>query len=205
MNRWPALHRDPRRLAPILMLAALLSACALPRAREGEMRVFTLQPELPRHAQAVGAGPELRVAPPEAGAPLDGDRVAIRVGDSEYGVLRGLRWSEPAPRLWQGVLVRAFEDDGRIRAGRDREGLAAHHGLLGELRAFEYHREDASVRIVYAARLVDRGQHLRAQRVFRAEHRVAGTDGAEVVAAFRAASRDVAAEVIDWVMEETAR
>ena len=169
------------------------------------MRVFALQPELPRHAQAAGDGPELRVALPEAGAPIDGDRVAIRVGASEYGVLRGLRWSEPAPRLWQGVLVRAFEDDGRIRAGRDREGLAAHHGLLGELRAFDYDRENAGVRIVYAARLIDRGQHLRAQRVFSAQAQVAGTDGAEVVAAFHAASREVAVEVIDWVMAETAR
>lgn len=188
-----------------LLLVALLSACALPRAREGEMRVFTLQPELPRHPQATGAGPELRVALPEAGALLDGDRVAIRVGASEYGVLRGLRWSEPAPRLWQSALVRAFEDDGRIRVGRDREGLAASHSLLGELRAFEYRRENASVRIVYAARLIDRGQHVRSQRVFSAEAPVGDADGSEVVAAFHAAGREVAAQVVDWAVEETAR
>jgi cholesterol transport system auxiliary component len=189
-----------------LWLAALivtLGACSLPRPREGEMSIHALTPEVPRHAKASSAAQrppdQLLVDVPAAGAPLDGDRIAVRTAAGDYGVLRDQRWAETAPRLWQSLLLRALFDDGRRNAGRASAGLAADERLLGELRAFEYLRDEDRVQIRYAAQRVDASGRVRAARLFEADADVRGSEGVDVVAAFEAAAAQLLPELIDWL------
>ncbi|WP_395788448.1 ABC-type transport auxiliary lipoprotein family protein [Aquimonas sp.] len=182
-----------------LLLGTLtLAACSLPKAREGEMRLHTLQLSLPASAQPA-LGRQLLVELPTAAAPINSDRVAVRVGESEYGVLRGLRWSEPAPQLWQSLLVRAIEDDGRLSAGRDRDSLFGDERLLGELRAFEYLRDSGHVRIHYHAKRVDAAQRVVASRSFTAEVAVGSSEPAAVIAGFHAAARQLVPALLEWL------
>lgn len=191
--------RASLRCAVLLGSALALSACSLPKAREGEMRLHTLQLSLPASAQPALTR-QLLVELPTAAAPINSDRVAVRVGESEYGVLRGLRWSEPVPRLWQSLLVRAVEDDGRLSAGRDRDSLFGDERLLGELRAFEYLRDSSQVRIHYRAKRVDANQRVIASRSFVAEVSVGSSEPEAVIAGFHAAARQLVPELIEWLM-----
>lgn len=189
-----------------LGLAALITAlggCSLPQPREGEMSIHALRPELPRSAQTSIAVQrplgQLLVEVPAAGAPLDSDRIAVRTAAGDYGVLRDQRWAETAPRLWQSMLLRALFDDGRRNAGRASAGLAADERLLGELRAFEYLRDEDRVQIRYAAQRVDASGRVRAARLFEADADVRGSEGADVVAAFESAAAQLLPELINWL------
>jgi ABC-type uncharacterized transport system auxiliary subunit len=190
-------------MSPFLKLSAVFAACALvacslPQPRPGEMAVHTLTLELPRH-DGPATSEQLLVELPAAGAPINSDRIAVRASASEYGVLRGQRWAEPAPRLWQSVLVRALIDDGRRPAERARDGLSADERLLGELRAFEYEREAGRVRIHYVAQRVDRGGRVRDSRSFEAEAEVGGSEGADVAQAFHSAATRLLTPLLDWL------
>lgn len=191
-------------LSKCLALLALgsMTACSLPQPRAGDMAIHTLAPKVARSPESA-ASAQLLVDVPSAGAPIDSDRIAVRVGSGEYGVLRGQRWAESAPRLWQSLLVRALFDDGRRTAGRARENLSADEHLLGELRAFDYLRDQQRVHIHYVAQRVDGAGRVRDARSFESSAEVgAGSGDAEakdVVAAFEQASSALLEELLDWL------
>jgi cholesterol transport system auxiliary component len=186
------------RAIALLSLAFSLVACALPRAREGEARIHGLSVEV-----AASASPrlsrQLLVELPVAAAPIDSRRVAIRIGSAEYGVLRELRWSEPAPQLWQSLLVRAIEDDGRLAAGRASDSLFGDERLLGELRAFEYRRDSSSVVIEFHAKRVGLAQRVVASRSFQAEVPVTDSTPEAVIEGFQRAAAQLLPPLLDWL------
>jgi cholesterol transport system auxiliary component len=196
-----SLHRNPARALArscLLGLVCALSACALPQAREGEARVFTLSVETP--AGTASQPPrQLLVEAPVASGLLDSDRIVVRAGPDELGLLRAARWIEPLPLLWQRTLIRGIEDDGRMRAGRARDVLAGDERLLGELRAFEFAREARQVRIHFHAKRVDTRQRIIAERSFEATAKVQGGDAADVVAGFNAASSELIDTLLEWL------
>jgi cholesterol transport system auxiliary component len=199
-----SLHRNPARALArscLLGLVCALSACALPQAREGEARVFTLSVETPA-ATALQPPRQLLVEAPVASGLLDSDRIVVRAGPDEFGLLRAARWNEALPQLWQRTLIRAIEDDGRMRAGRARDVLAGDERLLGELRAFEFAREARQVRIHFHAKRVDTRQRIIAERGFEATAAIEGSDGADVVAAFNAASTELVGALLEWLNSE---
>lgn len=176
----------------------LLAGCALPQAREGETRVFTLSVQIPAQPNALPQR-QVLVDAPGASALLDSERIVVRAGADELGILRNARWSEPLPQLWQRMLIVALEDDGRVRAGRERSMLAGDERLVGELRAFEYLRGESRVRIHYHAKRVDARQRILTERSFEAGADVRGTDASEVVSAFNAASTRLIGELVAWL------
>ncbi len=188
------------RMGATLMLLAL-GACALPQAREGETRVFALSVDI-----AANEGPnverQLLVDAPSAAGLLDSERIVVRAGADELGLLRGARWSAPLPALWQGLMISAIEDDGRLRVGRERDVLAGDERLIGELRAFEYVRDTQQVRIHFHAKRVDRQQRIVAERGFEASVAARGSDAADVVTAFNAASAAALSQLIEWLVTE---
>lgn len=188
------------RLGAVFMLIAL-GACALPQAREGERRVFALSVDI-----AANEGPnverQLLIDAPSAAGLLDSERIVVRAGADELGLLRGARWSAPLPQLWQGLVIRAIEDDGRLRVGRERDVLAGDERLIGELRVFEYVRDTQQVRIHFHAKRVDRQQRIVAERGFEASAEVRGSDAADVVAAFNSASAEALSQLIEWLVTE---
>ncbi len=195
------MHRSFASAVARICLTALLCslvACALPQAREGEMRVFELAVTTPKQAP-LDPQPQLLVDAPSASGLLDSDRIVVRAGPDELGLLRGGRWSEPLPQLWQRTLIRAIEDDGRLRAGRQRDVLAGDARLLGELRAFEFVRDQARVHVHFHAKRVGAGQRIVAARSFEASAEVRGSDAADVVVAFNTASHTLLTELLDWL------
>jgi cholesterol transport system auxiliary component len=196
-----SLHRNPARALArscLLGLVCALSACALPEAREGQARVFALSIETAAKPSSASQR-QLLVETPVASGLLDSDRVVVRAGPNEFGLLRGARWSEPLPQLWQRTLIRSIEDDGRLRAGRSRDALAGDERLLGELRAFEYAVERSEVRVHFHAKRVDARQRIVAERSFEATAKVQGGDAADVVAGFNAASSELIDTLLEWL------
>lgn len=185
----------------VMTVLIALGACALPQAREGGTRVFALSVDIARNDD-VSSHRQLLVDAPLAAGLLDSERIVVRAGADEFGLLRGARWSEPLPLLWQRTLIRAIEDDGRMRAGRARDVLAGDERLLGELRAFEFVREARQVRIHFHAKRVDTRQRIIAERGFEASAQVEDGDAADVVAGFNAASAAVVSELVEWLLEE---
>ncbi|MBE5315425.1 MAG: membrane integrity-associated transporter subunit PqiC [Xanthomonadales bacterium] len=203
MSAFPCMHVPRRVLArwgAVLVISAL-GACALPQAREGEARVFALSVDMESNVGA-SANRQLLIDAPAAAGLLDSERIVVRAAADELGLLRGARWSAPLPQLWQGLMIRAIEDDGRLRAGRERDVLAGDERVIGELRAFEYARDAQQVRIHFHAKRVDRQQRIVAERSFEASANTRGGDAADVVAAFNAASAAVVSEMIEWLVTE---
>lgn len=203
MSDFPCMRLPLRLLSrwgAVLVISAL-GACALPQAREGETRVFALGVEIAA-SKGPSAGRQLLVDAPSAAGLLDSERIVVRAGTDELGLLRGARWTAPLPQLWQGLMIRAIEDDGRLRVGRERDVLAGDERLIGELRVFEYLRETQEVRVHFHAKRVDRQQRIVAERGFEASAEVRGSDAADVVAAFNSASAAVLSEVIEWLVTE---
>jgi len=190
LSRWGA----------VLVISAL-GACALPQAREGETRVFALSVDIQTH-EGADANRQLLVDAPSAAGLLDSERIVVRAGADELGLLRGARWSAPLPQLWQNLLIRAIEDDGRLRVGRERDVLAGDERLIGELRAFEFVRATEQVRIHFHAKRVDRQQRIVGERGFEASAEVRGGDAADIVAAFNAASAAALSALIEWLATE---
>lgn len=188
------------RLGAVFMLIAL-GACALPQAREGETRVFALSVDI-AESEGAGSNRQLLVDAPSTVGLLDSERIVVRAGNDELGLLRGARWSAPLPQLWQGLVIRAIEDDGRLRVGRERDVLAGDERLIGELRVFEYDRDAQQVRIHFHAKRVDRQQRIIRERGFETSAEVRGGDVADVVAAFNAASAAALSELIEWLATE---
>lgn len=194
------------RLIIVLALALGLGGCgALGPAKSEAYATFTLDV-----ATAAATGEpvpwQLRVDEPAAPTPLAGARIAQRDTDGAFGVLKGARWSERAPELIQGAIVRRFEDAGRIRGvGRAGSALRGDFLLVSELRDFEadYSGGGApTVRLALSAKLLDtRTNDVVAARVFSESVAARGTDLAAIVAAFNAAAARVIPALCDWTLD----
>ena len=190
-----------RRVLAAGMVALALAGCSvLPDNRE-EMSIWTVDAAPPA---AAGAPVDWQLALDEPGAaePLDGARIVLSPAPGEFGVYRGARWSERAPRLLQGLVLRSLEDSGRIKGvGRGNSGVRADYRLLLDLRAF--HVDAGAARVGFSARLLRWPEgKVFAARTFDASAPVDGSGIAAVVAAFRAASAEAVPAVAEWVLAE---
>lgn len=193
------------RIVVVLVLSLALGGCgALGPARSEEFATFGLS--VPAGA-APGASVDwqLRIDEPDAPTPLASSRIARRETDGGFGVFKGARWSERAPELIQGALVRSFEDSGRIRGvARADSALRGDYLLVSELRDFEadYGGGAPVVRFVLSAKLLDaRSNDAVAARVFEASETAKGRDIGAVIAAFNACAARLIPETRDWALE----
>lgn len=197
----------PRPLRPLL--AALLTTwlaggCSVVDLEAEPLAIHDLRTTLPPlGGEAVELA--LAVAEPAALQPVASERIATRSGDGALGVLADARWAASGPRLVQEQLLRAFEEDGRLRAvSRAGEGIEHHCTLASDLRAFEYERGRERVRTALRARLVcGPARRLVASRAFATEAGVTGSGAPAVVAAFETASADLVAAVVRWTLDVT--
>lgn len=186
----------------LALLGLLLGACTPIALNRPELALYTLEA-----AGAPRAGPpvtwQLVVDEPYAAGALAGTRIAVRAEALSYGVLSGARWSERAPRVVQDLLLRGFEDSGRIiGVGRASAGLRGDFQLLLELRRFEADYaggRDVVVEIVARLTRYASNEAL-ATRRFAARQPIDGRGNAAVVAAFDAAMADLVPEVVDWAL-----
>jgi cholesterol transport system auxiliary component len=146
----------------------------------------------------------LTIERPRSDALRDSSRVLVRVPPSQLEVFPGAGWLEPAPDLVQSVLLRGFEDSGRIAAvGRDGT-LRSRFRLNSELRHFEAVDQagNLSVEVELQVRLIlARTGQVLASGNFRHSAPAGGRSLDELTAAFETALEQVAVHVIGWTLQ----
>ena len=193
------------RIAGIVAAIALTACSVIPQADAPTMY------RLPATVAAVAAprspplNLSLRIAAPRASASLDSTRIAVLPVGDEITAYQGVRWNDRAPVLLRNRLFDAFQASGAVAAlSLDENNLRADIELGGTLRAFQSEYRDGRPVVVirYDALL----SNTSAQKIIAARRfdiAVPATDTAvpRVVQAFGAASDQLAAQVLPWVLE----
>jgi cholesterol transport system auxiliary component len=190
----------------LLLASALLtlSACSiLPKQEPSD--VYRL-PIAATTSKTVTPEPwSLRVVKPKSSETLDSSRIAVIPQGDVISSYKGARWSDPAPVLLRNRLTEAFYRDGRVQSiSTDDSNLQADFELGGELQAFqsEYRGQAIDVVIRLDARLADDHQRIVASRRFEVHQPVSDKQVPAVVAAFGQASDTLAAQVLQWTLEQ---
>lgn len=211
----PARRAMPTLLTPclLLLLALLLPGCARVLDPGPAPTHLVLAPAMPDRAAGAPLHLQLAVALPETSRMLDTDRIALVLGAGagrEVRYYAGAKWTSPAPRLVQRLLVEAFERAGRLDgAAEESAGIYPDYRLMTDLRRFNTRMDgDAStpeVDVELALRLID----LKTGRIvaFTAvERRVAaaGSGLPQVAEAFETAMGEVLARATAWSLNAMA-
>ena len=187
-----------RRLAVVVALASLLSACALVRSSAPDA-IFDLSAPEDVAARA-GTPSQLLIPVPTAGAALNSKRIAARPTDSEYAYLPGAAWSDALPKLLQARLTETFQNTGRVRAaGRPGQSLSINYQVVMDIRAFEI-AGNSAVAEFHVMLLNDRNGVVVARRIVKATAPVLDTSNAGSVAALDAAMDAAYGEIAGWVL-----
>lgn len=146
---------------------------------------------------------QLLVAPPSVPGALDRRRIALTKPPLLLDYFADAEWAETVSALVQAVLANTFENSRAITVLDGSLGLRADLVLGSEVRHFEAQYGPGggppSAWVSIAARLVVMPQrNLVAQALFERRVPAAGTDLPSIVAAFDAATRRVATEIVVW-------
>lgn len=196
------ISRPLRPAIAILLTAWLAGACSVVDLEAEPLAIHDPRTSLP----PLGGEPvelALAVAEPAALQPVASERIATRSEEGALGVLAGARWAASGPRMVQEQLLRAFEEDGRLRAvSRAGEGIEHDCTLASDLRAFEFERGTGRVRTALQARVVcGPARRLVASRAFATEAGVTESGAPAVVDAFETAAAGLVAAVVRWTLD----
>jgi cholesterol transport system auxiliary component len=171
----------------------LISACAAPPLATFDLSAPTVQGKA-RQMRAI-----LVVQEPIASAPLDGDRIVVRVGGTSIAVVKGAQWADRLPRLLQNRLIQTFENAQLTRSiSRPGDGIAADRSLAWEIRRFEVQTEDAAARVEVSVKILDPSGRVVAAQIFSASAPGSAGEGAAASAALNEASNDVLRQIVAW-------
>lgn len=150
---------------------------------------------------------QLMVVRPNADQMHDSQRILVRPEPTRLQVYSGASWSDPLPDLLHSMLLRAFEDSGRISAvTRQSSSMRARFGLILDVRAFEavYDGEaNPGIDIQIHAKLVHApSTRVVSARTFRHWQRAGGTDVSSVVDTFASATQAFVLELVGWTLAE---
>jgi len=184
---------------------ALLAACSiLPKAESPDIYRLPSTP-LP-HDSAPGVNWSLRVDTPNAERMIDSSRIAVLPQGNVVSVYQGARWSDTGTTLLRNRIIDGFRDNGRIAGlSSDESSLQADYSLAGDLRSFQsvYENGQPVVVIRFDARLVrNSGLRIVASHRFDITQPVGGTSVPQVVAAFGQASDALAAQLVNWTLQQ---
>lgn len=193
----------------LLLAATLLSlgACSI-LPEQAPSDVYRLPTALPASNVTAPVSWSLRVVRPKSSETLDSPRIAVIPQGNVISSYKGARWSDPAPVLLRNRLADAFYRDGRIQSiSTDDSNLQADFELGGELQAFQSEYRGAAIEVVIRldARLADDRQRIVASRRFEVDQPVADKQVSAVVSAFGQASDTLAAQVLQWTVEQGER
>jgi cholesterol transport system auxiliary component len=201
-------QRQIPRLLPVI--ACLLLAGCAGNAPRTAPQIYDLLSSAPPSAVAEPSALQLSIAAPRAGQMLDSARIAVRPSAGELRYYAAASWRDPAPRLLQDAMMRAFEDSGAFAAvGRGGDGLAGDLRLTTELRHFEaiYERPDAAPNAVVELQVTllhgGDGRALATRRL-RAEQPAADVAVPQVVHALATATDRAVGELVQWVLQQAA-
>ncbi|MBZ9788906.1 ABC-type transport auxiliary lipoprotein family protein [Rhizobium sp. 3T7] len=159
-------------------------------------------------ASATGSGPaakgrQILVQQPTALKAIDSEQIVIRVAPSQIQYLSKAQWGDKLPRMVQAKLVEAYENSGKLGGvGVPGQGLAIDYQLVTDIRSFEIDTTGGSRAVVEisAKILNDRNGSVRAQKVFRQEVSVDGSNDGLVKGLDRAFA-GVSAEIVNWTLQ----
>lgn len=190
----------------VLLAAALLSlgACSiLPEQAPSDVYRLPTASTVSKGTSPVSWS--LRVVRPKSSEALDSPHIAVIPEGNVISSYKGARWSDPAPVLLRNRLTDAFYRDGRVQSiSTDDSNLQADFELGGELQAFQSEYRGTAIEVVIRldARLADDRQRIVANRRFEVHQPVADKQVPAVVSAFGQASDTLAAQVLQWTVEQ---
>lgn len=200
-----------RRLGMTVALA-LTSSCSILPATE-TLEIYRLPPSTiaPSSLTPPASGADilplsLRITTPHSSPITDSTRVlALRQG-AQVSVYKGMRWADPAPVLVRNRLAAAFRSDGRLASiSSGTSNLTADLELGGDLSTFQVEYRDgvpaATIRF-YATLVQPPRNRIAAARSFDISEPVQDRGTSGIIEAFGIATDRLAAEMIDWTMQQ---
>lgn len=193
-----------RQLAVIALFSGLSACSILPKA--APLQIYLLPSEASAPSTATAVNWSLRINQPQASQTLNSARIAVLPQANLISSYADSRWSDPAPQLLRNHLINAFQHDGRLGAlSSDDDNLQADFTLGGELQAFqsEYQNGAVTVRLRLHAQLIDsRSQRIIASQRFEVRQPVSDPQVPAVVVAFGQASDQLAAQLLNWTVQQ---
>lgn len=144
---------------------------------------------------------QLLVPLPSASDALASELIAVRSDGGAISYLPGVSWSDELPPLVQTIMVRAFENSGRVKAvGKPGESLAIDDQVIIDIRAFELDVTGSpTARVTLGVKLLDeRTGKVRANRVFDVTRPSASDRPKDAIAALDRATSAAVADVVVW-------
>ena len=144
---------------------------------------------------------QLLVPLPNASDALASGRIAVRSHGGSISYLPGVSWSDELPPLVQTIMVRAFENSGRVKAvGKPGESLAIDDQVIVDIRAFELDVTGSPMaRVTLGVKLLDeRTGKVRANRVFDVTRPASSDRPKDAIAAIDQATSAAVADVVVW-------
>lgn len=197
------------RLALTLLSALLMGGCAaLTSISDATTPLQAYGLRAPAEAPALrgSLSRDLVIETPNAGGALDTDRILIRPDPFQAAYLPRARWTDTAPVMLQGLMLRAFEDAGALRyVGRRPVGGTADYLLLSDLTDFQAEiapdGETITTRLRLTARLVrEADAAILGSRTIESTAPAASTGAEDVVAGLDAATRAALRDLTTWAL-----
>ena len=144
---------------------------------------------------------QLLVPLPSASDALASEQIAVRSRGGSISYLPGVSWSDQLPPLVQTIMVRAFENSGRVKAvGKPGESLAIDDQVIVDIRAFELDVTGSPMaRVTLGVKLLDeRTGKVRANRVFDVTRPSSSDRPKDAIAALDLATSAAVADVVVW-------
>src|SRR3954468_8217728 len=183
-----------RRVAPVLVLAALTGACSSGPAPA----TYDLSAPMSRIRGASGV--QVLVNEPAALQPLATQQILVKDASGSVSFIGGGQWADNLPRLIQTRQINTFENASQLRGvSRPSSGAVADVQLVSELRRFEIATPvnqavaEISVKIVS-----DRDGRIVNGRIFRASVPASAVDAPNAARALDEALTVVMLDIVRW-------
>jgi cholesterol transport system auxiliary component len=184
-----------RRLAPVLVLAALTGACSSGPAPA----TFDLSAPTARIRGA--AGVQVLVNEPAALQALSTQQILVKDASGSVSFIGGGQWADNLPRLVQTRLINTFENASQLRGvSRPSSGAVADVQLISELRRFEIATPDNQAVAEISVKIVsDQNGRIVNGRIFRASVPASAVDAPNAARALDDALSVVMLDIVRWV------
>ena len=201
-----------RWITPVLfaVMLPLLPGCgalsSLSKAGD-ELHAYTLSPATHSGTAASGSRHLIVELPSSSGA-LATDRILVKPVPYQAQYLPDGRWTEPAPSLFQTLLVSSFQNLGGFRlVGRTANGLNTDYTLMTEIQAFQAEPLATEppqylIRISMMMTLIrESDRRIVASRRFSATETVDSDDTRTLVGGFDRALQNLLKEIVTWTVQ----
>jgi cholesterol transport system auxiliary component len=195
-----------RLLIPAAVALFALAGCGSLIGPSGSPpQIYRLAPAFPAAAGGASVTWQLSIGRPNTTQTLDSERIALTRG-AAMDYYADAQWNDTVPRLFQSLLVEAFERSGRITAvAPESEGMHTDYLLVTELRDFDAQYDSASgaplVVVDVAAKLIDNHGKVVTAREVHQTARASQNSVASVVDAFDQATAAALTDLVAWTLQ----